>query len=121
MKTCLIVDDSRVIRMASRKMLDELNFTCQEAENGQEALDICCKAMPDVVLLDWNMPVMDGMDCLKGIRGMIEGQFPKIILCTTNSELAQITAALSEGADEYIMKPFDAEIIRSKFIQLGIA
>ena len=62
MKTCLVVDDSRVIRMVARRILEELKFQVTEAEDGQQALDACRVALPDAVLLDWNMPVMDGME-----------------------------------------------------------
>ena len=68
MKSCLIVDDSKVIRMVARKMLEDLNFEIEEAENGQKALDACLRKMPDAILLDWNMPVMSGIDFLKELR-----------------------------------------------------
>ena len=120
MKTCLIVDDSGVIRKASRRMLEELEFKCSEAENGQVAVDSCARAMPNVILLDWNMPVMDGLDCLKAIRHMPGGDAPRIVLCTTVSEIKNILEALEEGADEYIMKPFDKTIVETKFHQIGV-
>ena len=120
MSTCLIVDDSRVIRKASRRILESLSFDCLEAENGQVAIDSCAEAMPDVIMLDWNMPVMDGLECLHRLRAMPGGTAPRVVLCTTITEFDKIAAALDGGADEYIMKPYDADIIASKFHQIGI-
>lgn len=120
MKSCLLVDDSRAIRKLVRKMMEELNFDCTEAEDGQQALNACAAQMPDAIMLDWNMPVMTGIECLKGVRALPGGDHPKIVLCTTNSEMNHIMEALSEGADEYIMKPFDLEIVKSKLEQVGL-
>jgi two-component system, chemotaxis family, chemotaxis protein CheY len=120
MRSCLLVDDSRAIRGFARRIVEKLAFTCQEAADGESALSVCGDAMPQVILLDWNMPGISGIDCLKAIRAMPGGRCPKIIFCTTNTQIAQIARALEEGADEYIMKPFDDEILRSKFEQVGL-
>jgi len=120
MKTCIVVDDSRVIRMVARKILEELSFTVDEAEDGQVALDLCKNSMPDGILLDWNMPVMDGLEFLKELRALPNGDTPKVIFCTTENDLNHIQEAISQGADEYIMKPFDSEIVQSKFTQVGL-
>ena len=120
MKTCLIVDDSKVIRMVANKILRELGFATEEAENGQMALDACKRRMPDAVLLDWNMPVMDGLQFLVELRAMENGRLPVVVFCTTENDLNHIQRALEAGANEYIMKPFDAEIIQTKFIQTGL-
>ena len=120
MKRCLVVDDSRVVRMVARKILESLNFQIEEAENGQAAMDICKRAMPDAILLDWNMPVMNGMDFLKGLRRMDGSKQPVVVFCTTENDLKHIQEAITAGADEYIMKPFDSEIIESKFNQVGL-
>ena len=120
MKSCLVVDDSKVIRKVARRILEELNFTINEAEDGQDALDQCLAQMPDVVLLDWNMPVMDGLDFLKQLRKSEGGGEPVVVFCTTENDMNHISAAISAGADEYIMKPFDREIIESKFSQVGL-
>lgn len=119
-KTCLVVDDSGVVRKVARKILEELSFVCREAENGQIALDACKAEMPDAVLLDWNMPVMNGIEFLRGLRQLPGGDVPKVVLCTTHNDLAHITEALGAGANEYIMKPFDHDIIEDKFSQLGL-
>ena len=120
MKTCLVVDDSAVIRKVARRILEDLEFTIIEAEDGKVALDACKSSMPDAILLDWNMPVMDGLDFLMALRAMANGQKPKVVFCTTENDLAHIQEAISSGADEYIMKPFDSEIIQSKLQQVGL-
>ncbi len=120
MKTCLIVDDSKVVRMVARKILEGLNFRIAEAEDGQQALDVCMDSMPDAVLLDWNMPVKNGLEFLKELRALPEVKQPTVVFCTTENDMAHIQEAIEGGADEYIMKPFDREIIESKFIQVGL-
>lgn len=120
MKMCLVVDDSRVIRKVARKILEELQFECVEAGDGSEALEACRKQMPDAILLDWNMPVMNGLDFVKALRREEGGDQPVVVFCTTENDMAHITAALRAGADEYVMKPFDGDIIESKFQQTGL-
>ncbi|MGE0109869.1 MAG: PleD family two-component system response regulator [Bdellovibrionales bacterium] len=120
MKSCLLVDDSRVIRKVARQIFEALDFSCEEAEHGQQAVEACQKAMPDVVLLDWNMPVMDGMEFLRALRKMPQGGKPVVIFCTTENDIKHIQEAMASGANEYIMKPFDADIVQSKLLQLGV-
>lgn len=120
MKTCLVVDDSSVIRKVARRILEELDFAIKEAEDGQVALDKCREQMPDAVLLDWNMPVMDGMEFLRSLRKEQGGSGPVVVFCTTENDMGHITEAISAGANEYIMKPFDREIIESKFAEAGL-
>lgn len=120
MKTCLIVDDSGVIRKVTRQIIEALSFATEEAENGQVALDKCKEKMPDFILLDWNMPVMNGMDFLLAMRQLPNGDKPIVIFCTTENDIKHIQQAISAGANEYIMKPFDADIIRGKLEQLDI-
>ena len=120
MKSCLIVDDSKVVRMVARKILEGLNFKTQEAEDGQQALDACQAEMPDVVLLDWNMPVKNGLDFLKDLRALPDVAQPVVVFCTTENDLEHIQTAMQAGANEYIMKPFDSDIVESKFSQVGV-
>jgi len=120
MKYCLIVDDSKVIRMVARKILEELEFETVEAADGKLALAGCQRKMPDVILLDWNMPVMDGIDFLRELRNLPGGDTPKVIFCTTENDIESIQKAIDAGANEYIMKPFDSEIIQAKFAQVGL-
>lgn len=120
MKTCLVVDDSRVIRKVARRILETLKFEVFEANDGLEALNICKESMPDAILLDWNMPVMDGLTFLKHLRKEHGGTEPKVIFCSTENDIAHISEALTEGASEYIMKPFDGEILEAKFSEVGL-
>jgi two-component system chemotaxis response regulator CheY len=106
--------------MVARKILEGLNFAIDEAENGQLALDACKRRMPDVVLLDWNMPVMDGLGFLKALRASDGGAKPVVVFCTTENEMERIQEAMIAGANEYIMKPFDRDIIENKFAQVGL-
>ena len=101
MKTCLIIDDSRVIRKVSRHILESLEFSVDEAENGKEGLDKCQVTMPDVILLDWNMPVMTGIEFITQLRKHEGGDKPKVVFCTTENDVAHIREAISAGADEY--------------------
>jgi two-component system, chemotaxis family, chemotaxis protein CheY len=121
MKSCLVVDDSKVIRKVARHILETLDFSVDEAEDGREALDRCQAAMPDVILLDWNMPVMTGMEFLKSLRKAENGDRPKVVFCTTENDAAHIRAAIEAGADEYVMKPFDRETLQSKLQIVGVA
>jgi two-component system chemotaxis response regulator CheY len=120
MKSCLIVDDSKVIRMVAKKILQELSFKTEEAEDGQVALDACKRSMPDAVLLDWNMPVMNGIDFLRELRKLPDGDRPVVVFCTTENDIEHIQEAITAGANEYIMKPFDSEILQAKFSQVGL-
>ena len=121
MKTCLVVDDSKVIRKVARHILETLDFSVDEAEDGKAALEYCQGSMPDVILLDWNMPVMSGMDFLRALRRTEHGDGPKVVFCTTENDLAHIRAAIDAGADEYVMKPFDRETLHSKLQIVGVA
>ncbi len=120
MKSCLIVDDSKVVRMVARKILEELKFEIREAADGKAALDECLASMPDAILLDWNMPVMNGIEFLHELRKAQGGDGPIVVFCTTENDFAHIKTAMDAGANEYIMKPFDSEIIESKFTQVGL-
>lgn len=120
MKSCLIVDDSKVIRMVAKKILHELEFRTEEAEDGVQALEACKKAMPDAVLLDWNMPNMNGIDFLRELRKLAGGEHPVVVFCTTENDIEHIQEAITAGANEYIMKPFDSEILQAKFSQVGL-
>ncbi|WP_294253774.1 response regulator [uncultured Sphingomonas sp.] len=121
MKTCLVVDDSKVIRKVARHILETLDFTVTEACDGREALDACLASAPDVILLDWNMPVMSGMDFLRALRESAIPSRPKVVFCTTENGMAYIRAAIEAGADEYVMKPFDRETLESKLQIVGVA
>ena len=120
MKTCLIVDDSSVIRKVARRILESLEFQIREAENGEQAFETCLRELPDAILLDWNMPKMDGYDFLRALRRLPGGERPKVVFCTTENDVAHIARALQAGANEYIMKPFDKDIVEEKFQEIGL-
>jgi two-component system chemotaxis response regulator CheY len=120
LKSCLVVDDSHVVRTVARRMLEGLNFCVDEAANGKLALEACLKRMPDAVLLDWNMPVMTGIEFLRELRVAPGGKEPVVVFCTTHFDLDHIEQALGAGATEYIIKPFDGEILHEKLSQLGL-
>jgi two-component system chemotaxis response regulator CheY len=120
MKSCLVVDDSSVIRKVARRILEGLEFAIVEAEDGEQALDACRSQMPDAVLLDWNMPKMDGYEFLRVLRRLPDGDRPKVVFCTTENDVAHIARALHAGANEYIMKPFDKDIVEAKFQEVGL-
>ena len=120
MRTCLIVDDSRVIRKVARRILEDLDFEIAEAADGMEALAWCRAAMPDAVLLDWNMPMMTGIEFLRHLRLEPGGDKPTVVFCTVENDIERIREALDCGANEYIMKPFDGDIIASKFAEAGL-
>lgn len=120
MKTCLIVDDSKVIRMVARRILEGLEFAVAEASDGRKAVESCRARMPDAVLLDWTMPEMTGIEFLRELRRMPGGERPVVVFCTRESDVGRIREALDAGADEYIMKPFDSDILETKFAQAGL-
>jgi two-component system chemotaxis response regulator CheY len=119
-RTCLVVDDSRVVRKVARKILEASGFQVTEAADGQIALDACRAGLPDCVLLDWNMPVMDGITFLKALRREFGPDNPAVVFCTTENDIDRIEQAISNGAQEYIMKPFDEEILTGKLVQVGL-
>jgi two-component system, chemotaxis family, chemotaxis protein CheY len=120
MKNCLVVDDSSVVRKVARRILEEMGFAVAEASDGAQALDVCRGSMPDAILLDWNMPVMDGYEFLANLRRMDGGKAPKVVFCTTENDISLIARALRAGANEYIMKPFDRDIVEAKFAEAGL-
>ncbi|MDE2007577.1 MAG: response regulator [Rhodospirillales bacterium] len=119
-RSCLVVDDSRVVRTLARRILEANDFAVIEAEDGSKALEACRVAMPDGVLLDWNMPVMNGIEFLRALRAEFGPDQPIVVFCTTETEMKFIAEALEAGAQEYVMKPFDAEILMGKFAEAGL-
>lgn len=120
MPSCLIIDDSRLVRQVSKRIVEDLGFTCGEAEDGKHAYEVCQEFMPDLIIVDWNMPVMSGLEFVEKLRAMEGGAHPKVIFCTTEDNLGHIERALRAGATEYIMKPFNRDMIQSKLIQIGL-
>lgn len=120
MKHCLVVDDSRVIRKVASRILEDLGFETAEAADGALALEACKASMPDLIILDWNMPVMDGLEFLRELRGRADGEAPRVVFCTTENDLEHISMAIDAGANEYIMKPFDRDILEGKLAAVGV-
>jgi two-component system chemotaxis response regulator CheY len=120
MKQCLVVDDSRVLRKIARKILEELKFGIDEAEDGATALDVCRRSMPDAILLDWNLPTMSGIEFLRALRREPSGSKPVVVFCTTEHDITHITDAVAAGANEYLVKPYDRDIIEAKFAEVGL-
>ncbi len=117
MKSCLVVDDSSVVRKVARRILEDLDYIVDEAEDGQEAFDKCRQEMPDAILLDWQMPVMSGLEFLKLLRAYVGGQKPKVVYVVTENDIGQIALALKAGVSDYMMKPFDRDILEAKFTE----
>lgn len=119
-KVALVVDDSKVVRIFTRRIMEELGFAVTEAEDGLKALEACNAKLPTVIILDWNMPVMSGIEFLEKFRKLPNTKDIPVIFCTTENEMSKIMNALSTGANEYIMKPFDKDILSGKLQQLGV-
>lgn len=119
----LVVDDSRAIRSVISRMLREMGYSVVEAGNGQEALDQLAAVgfVPDLALLDWNMPVMDGFTLLTALRADAKYSSMRIMMVTTETEMERMQAAIVAGANEYLMKPFTPDALRDKLGLLGLA
>jgi two-component system chemotaxis response regulator CheY len=120
MKHCLVVDDSRVIRMVARRILEELQFEISEAEDGRLALEACRRTMPDAILLDCNMPNMTGVEFLRALRRETGGERPVVFYCASENDPKHINEAITAGANECVIKPFDRDIIEAKFQLAGL-
>jgi two-component system, chemotaxis family, chemotaxis protein CheY len=117
MKRCLIADDSAIIRKVARQMLEQMNFEVLEAENGLEAIDRCKSDAPDVVLLDWQMPIHGAMDFLALLRKQTSGPRPQVIYCITENDPVDISRAFAAGADNYLMKPYNRQMLKTKLTE----
>jgi two-component system chemotaxis response regulator CheY len=121
MKQCLIVDHSPALRTIARRILEELQYAVGEAEDGLSALTACRAAMPDLIFLDWNLPHMKGVEFVKALRGLVNGDHPRILFCTTENNRREIASAIAAGANEFVQKPFDRSQIRTKLAAIGLA
>lgn len=118
----LIVDDSSFVREYLRHLLDRMGISCEEAVDGSEALAVLTEQKEfDLMLLDVNMPVMNGLDCVKAVREAKLHPSMKVMMVTTEADNSFITTALDNGADEFLMKPFTPESLREKMMLLGFA
>lgn len=114
MRQCMVVDDAPVIRKVARVLFESMGFDVAEAENGQQALDLCRAELPDLILLDWHMPVMGALDFLTAMRAIPSSKRPFVLYCTTEPDTADISRAFEAGADDFIIKPFEREALESK-------
>jgi two-component system chemotaxis response regulator CheY len=120
-RTCLVVDDSRMIRKVARRIVESVGYSVVEAENGEEGLARCRAAMPHLVITDWNMPVMSGIEFVTALRAIPTERRPRVVFCTTNSGARDIHKGIEAGADEYVIKPFDDASLISRLQAIGAA
>lgn len=120
MKHCLVVDDSRVIRTVARRIMEDLQYTVAEAEDGMAALRAVREKMPDLIFMDWNLPTMKGVEFVKSVRGQQDGGHPVILFATTENDATEVAHAMAAGANKYVMKPFDGSIVRAKLAEIGV-
>ncbi len=120
MKKCIIADDSKIICMLISKIMSNLGYEVIEAEDGEEVVEMCEREEPELIIMDTKLPILDGLDAMYKIRDMLRINQPKIIFCSAVNDPERIKEALDGGADDYIMKPFDEEIIVSKLEILNL-
>lgn len=120
MKHCLIVDDSSVVRKVARRIFEGFDFAVSEAADGAQALDACRRGMPDLILLDWHLPAMEGIEVVANLRQLEHGRDPKVLFCVSEADVGQIAKALRAGADDYILKPFDRALVETKLHDVGL-
>jgi two-component system chemotaxis response regulator CheY len=109
-----------VIRTVARRIMEALRYSVDEAEDGMGALRAVREKMPDLIFLDWNLPSMKGLEFVKSVRGQQAGGHPVILFATTESDAGDIAAAMAAGANDYVMKPFDASAVRAKLADIGV-
>lgn len=119
-KTCLVVDDSDIIREIAARIAADLGLATEQAENATDAVALCQDKTIDVVLLDWDLPSMGALDFLRGAAELPEDGKPKVILCATENDPQQFTLAKAAGAAHYVLKPFDRNAIEIAFVEAGI-
>jgi len=124
----MVIDDSRAMRLILKRIVAQLGFEVVEAANGKEAMDYLAgvleagddSKLPGLALVDWNMPEMNGLELIEVVRDVQDFDAMKIIMCTTETEVTQMTLAMLSGANEYVMKPFTPEILQDKLNLLGL-
>lgn len=117
----LLVEDSRAQRCLVRSMLQDFGFEVAEAANGKEALNVLAQSQrPNLAVVDWNMPEMNGLDFIRELRARPEFDSVRVVMATTETEMTQVAVALAAGADEYVMKPYPKDALRDKLVLLGV-
>lgn len=120
MKTCLVLEDSELIREIASRILKDLSVTPAEAESAAKGLDLCRASKIDAVMLDWDLPAMGALDFLRGAAELAPEQKPVIILCATENDPQQFTLAKAAGAAHYLLKPFDKGSVAAKLAEIGL-
>ena len=120
MKTCLIVEDSDIMREIAMRIFAELSIESKEAETAVAALEFCREQKPDFVLLDWDLPSLGALDFLRGAAELPQEKRPAILLCATENDPQQFTLAKAAGATNHILKPFDRQSIEAKLAEMGV-
>jgi two-component system chemotaxis response regulator CheY len=122
MPKAMVIDDSRAIRMILTNTLAELGYEVCQAANGREGLALAERenGALSLILVDWNMPEMNGLDFIKCLRADSRFSSVPLMMVTTETEMQQVTVALEAGANEYVMKPFTKEIIADKLRLMGV-
>ena len=120
MKTCLVVDDSAVIRKVAKRILEGMKLIVIEAEDGAQAITACERQIPDVAIVDAFMTDMDGYEVVRSLRRMPDGGQAKVMISVVESDVGTIAKVLHAGADTYLMKPFTSESLREKLEEVGI-
>ena len=114
MPSCIIADDSKIMRMLLTKIMENFGYLTTEAEDGEDLLEQCAKNNPDLIISDWNLPLIDGLDVLLKIRSDKKIKQPIFMFCSYIKDEEIIRQAINAGADDFIMRPFDEDIIASK-------
>ena len=121
MMRALVIDDSRAMRSILTGILEEIGFEVEQAKDAEDALSLLEKDENfELALIDWNLPEMSGLDLVKTVRNMSDLENLRLMMVTTETQLARVREALTAGADEYIMKPFDKDMLLEKLTLLGI-
>lgn len=120
MKSCLVVEDSAVVRQIAVRIVQSFGLAASESASATEAVELCRTLRPDVVLLDWDLPTMGALDFLRGVGAFEPDQRPTILLCATEHDPQQFVLAKAAGAAHYILKPFDKETVAAKLAEIGV-
>lgn len=121
MKHCLVIDDANIIRKVARHIIETFGYRVSEAETAEEALDRLISDTPDLILLDWQLPGMTAFEFLAALRGRPLPKIPYIVYCTTEHDVSDLSKAFTAGADDYLLKPFNREVLQAKFAEIALA
>ena len=119
--SCLVIEDASITREILRILLTKLGFVVSDVPDAMVGLDFCAKVMPELVLVDWNLPEIDGIEFVGRMRKLPGGDSPKVVMCTIENDLTHIQRALANGVDEYLMKPFNLDVLARKLDSLGFS